>query len=81
MTIQMFLWWLLPGMFSGIWLLTLLLDDEIKKVTLGDIVKGIFILMVMSVLSWVSVFIVIGITWNEKKLGDIILWKKLKGSK
>jgi len=79
MTLQIFLLWLLPGIVSTAWLLYFMADNEpIETVTIGEMLGMSAIALLGIALSWVTVLMAVCYTWDEKRIGHIVIWKRSK---
>jgi len=77
-----FLYWLLPGMIGTVYLFWFFnLTDPIKQISISDVFAGIFVAAIGTVLSWLTIVMAIGMTYEELNVGDIVLWKKTKKKK
>ena len=75
---NIFIFWLLPGMLATVALFWLFNEDGIKQLTVGDVLIGIGGAVMGTMLGWLTVFMAASFSYDEFDLGDIVVWKKKK---
>jgi len=79
-----FLFWILPGMIGTallFWLFHHIDGKSVKQVTLSQVLAVIFLVVLGTLLGWLTLIIFIGMAYDELDLGDIVVWKKAKKTK
>ncbi|KKM55941.1 hypothetical protein LCGC14_1552140 [marine sediment metagenome] len=80
----LFLFWLLPGMIGTVllnWLFNHIDKNKIKQITISDALSIAGMTILGTAFGWLTIVVFVAMSYDELKLGKIVLWKKKKKKK
>lgn len=81
---DVFLIWILPGMIGTVlmhWLFRYIDKSKVKQVTISDALSAVGATILGIAFGWLTVVVFVAMSYDELKLGKIVLWKKKKKKK
>lgn len=81
---DVFLFWILPGMIGTVllhWLFRYIDKIKVKQITISDALSMVGMTIMGIAFGWLTVVVLVAMSYDELKLGKIVLWKKKKKKK